>query len=121
MEFFSHFKGLGYEGAMYRADAAYENKRSNHLLKLKTFDDSEFKIVDIEEGRGRLSGAAIMVCATKSGETFNCKMEGSIDNLKIILSNKRKAIGKLLTVRYQGLTNGNVPRFPIGVSIRDYE
>lgn len=121
MEFFSHFKGLGYEGAMYRADAVYENKRSNHLLKLKTFDDSEFKIVDVEEGRGRLTGAAIMVCTTKSGETFNCKMEGAIDNLKTLLANKTKIIGKLLTVRYQGLTNGNVPRFPVGVVIRDYE
>lgn len=121
MEFFSHFKGLGYEGAMYRADAAYENKRSNHLLKLKTFCDSEFKIIGVEEGRGRLTGAAIMVCATKSGETFNCKMEGSIDNLKVILSNRRDVIGKMLTVRYQDFTNGNVPRFPVGVSIRDYE
>jgi len=120
-DFFAKFQSEGYEGAMYRADAPYECKRSNSLLKMKSFSDSEFVIVDIIEGRGKLSGAAIMVCAMKSGETFNCKMEGSIDNLKIMLTNKNRVIGKLLTVRYQGLTSGNVPRFPIGVAVRDYE
>ena len=30
-------------------------------------------------------------------------------------------VGKMLTVRYQGMTNGDVPRFPVGVIVRDYE
>jgi len=30
-------------------------------------------------------------------------------------------IGKQLTVRAQELTNEGIPRFPVGISIRDYE
>jgi hypothetical protein len=41
--------------------------------------------------------------------------------LKSYLVTPDHAVGKQLTVRYQGLTNGGVPRFPIGVSVRDYE
>ena len=48
-------------------------------------------------------------------------MEGALDILKTYLADPSLVIGKMLTVRYQGLTNGNVPRFPIGVSVRDYE
>jgi DNA ligase-1 len=30
-------------------------------------------------------------------------------------------IGKMLTVRFQELTTDRVPRFPVGLAIRDYE
>jgi DNA ligase-1 len=30
-------------------------------------------------------------------------------------------MGKMLTVRFQNLTNTGVPRFPIGLVVRDYE
>ena len=30
-------------------------------------------------------------------------------------------LGKKLTVKYQELTNHGIPRFPIGLGIRDYE
>ena len=35
--------------------------------------------------------------------------------------NHKKYIGKMLTVRFQNLTALGVPRFPVGVVIRDYE
>lgn len=111
----------GYEGCMVRSKAGtYQHKRSYNLLKVKEFEDAEFEIVGTEEGRGKMAGKAIFVCKTKKGETFNVKMKGSLDNLAKYLNNK-KVIGKQLTVRYQGFTNGDVPRFPVGVAIRDYE
>ena len=64
---------------------------------------------------------SFFTCATGSGETFACKMEGALDTLKTYLATPSLVVGKMLTVRYQGLTNGSVPRFPIGVSVRDYE
>jgi DNA ligase-1 len=48
-------------------------------------------------------------------------MEGELEALKPFLKNPKLVIGKQLTVRYQGLTNGDLPRFPIGVIVRDYE
>jgi DNA ligase-1 len=48
----------GYEGLMVRtAESPYMfGKRSPHILKVKEFADSEFKIVGVEEGEGRLKG-----------------------------------------------------------------
>ena len=122
MDNFAIDRQNGYEGSMARnADSLYEQKRSYSLQKIKEMDDDEFEIIGVEAGRGRMSECAIFCCVTKNGDTFNCKMEGSLDVLKDILKTAKSVIGKKLTVRYQGMTNGNVPRFPIGVSVRDYE
>ena len=112
----------GYEGTIIRrSEGLYEAGRSMGLQKLKTFDDAEFVVTGVTAGRGRMSECAIFTCATATGETFSCKMEGALENLKVYLATPILVMGKLLTVRYQGLTNGEVPRFPIGVSVRDYE
>lgn len=122
MQQFTEDRNDGYEGTMVRnADSLYENKRSYNLQKIKEFDDAEFKITGVKSGRGRTQGCAIFTCATSKGDLFDCKMEGSLDRLKEILLDSRNVIGKMLTVRYQGFTNGKMPRFPIGVSVRDYE
>ena len=44
-------KQEGWEGLMLRKDAPYKNKRSNDLLKVKSFHDGEYKVVDIETTR----------------------------------------------------------------------
>ena len=112
----------GYEGTIVRqAKAMYEPGRSMGLQKIKQFDDAEFEVTGVQPGRGRMSDCAIFTCSTTNGVTFTCKMEGALDTLKPYLANPETVIGKMLTVRYQGLTNGGVPRFPIGVSVRDYE
>ncbi len=116
---FGNYRKSGYEGAMCRADMVYQSGRSYGLLKVKEFDDSEFKIIGIESGRGRMSDCAVFVCETKE-QSFRCKMEGSLDKLKQYL-NDSSLVGKMLTVRYQGFTINGIPRFPIGIAIRDYE
>jgi DNA ligase-1 len=122
VEQFNKHRAAGYEGTMVRnADSEYEHKRSYNLQKIKEFDDAEFVITGVKSGRGRMADCAIFTCANAAGDTFDCKMEGSLDVLKAILKNPKSVIGKMLTVRYQGFTNGKMPRFPIGVSVRDYE
>ncbi|KAG0076613.1 hypothetical protein BGZ93_010742 [Podila epicladia] len=44
----------GWEGVMLRKDVAYEGKRSRNLLKIKQFQDAEFKVEDAMIGRMRL-------------------------------------------------------------------
>jgi hypothetical protein len=34
---------------------------------------------------------------------------------------RKEIVGKMLTVRYQNMTVAGVPRFPVGIAIRDYE
>lgn len=121
---FEIFKEQGYEGAMLRnPDSLYVNKRSYDLQKVKEFDDGEFDILGVEEGRGKLQGhAGAFLCRTTDGKTFLAKMSGDTDRLRDYFLNHRLWEGKRLTVQYQGLTGANgVPRFPVGVAIRDYE
>jgi DNA ligase-1 len=122
LEYFEKCRADGYEGAMARNDAPYEEgKRSYGLQKLKEFVEDEFPIVGVEEGVGKMSGLAIFVCKAGS-EQFRCKMEGELEGLRKYLTNKKLWEGKQLTVKYQGLTGKNkLPRFPVGKSVRDYE
>lgn len=121
MEAFETFLKQGYEGAMVRnMRGLYVNKRSVDLQKIKEFQDDEFKIVDVEEGRGKLAGKAIFVCENKQGTRFNAKMKGNQDDLAKYFKKPALAIGRMLTVQYQGLTGKNgVPRFPVGLRFKE--
>ena len=112
----------GHEGTMIReASSVYEvGQRSNYLLKHKDFQTEEYPIVDVKEGSGREVGTAIWVC--KVGEQhFSVRPEGTLEVRRKFLEEKDKYIGKQLTVRFQNLTALGVPRFPVGVVVRDYE
>lgn len=114
------YVGEGYEGAMIRSlDRGYEHKRSDQLLKLKKFLDEEFEIIGAEEGKGKLAGhCGAFVC--KAGEeTFRVKMSGELERLREYWENQEEYIGKLLTVKFQSKTGYGVPRFPVGMRIRD--
>lgn len=113
----------GYEGCMYRnPEAAYEHKRSSGLLKVKSFKDDEFKIVDVEEGCGKLMGrVGAFYCELPDGRTFKAKPMGTLAFVKELWKNKKECLGKMATIKYQNLTPDGVPRFPVLKCIRDYE
>lgn len=116
------FLSQGYEGVMIRTEGKYENKRSKSLLKYKVFHDDEFEIIGVKEGTGKLMcHAGSFVCKTKDGVVFNAKLKGKLDNLQEYFENIDKYIGKMLTVRYFGYTIDGSLRFPVGISVRDYE
>jgi DNA ligase-1 len=119
MEHFDYFTERGYEGSMLRnANSLYEYKRSYGLQKVKTFLDSEFRIIDVTEGRGKMAGKAVFVCRTDSGDRFRVKMKGTLDSLRQYVDNPDLAMGRMLTVQYQNLTADGVPRFPVGLRLR---
>lgn len=120
-QYFEEDRKNGYEGSMLRnPDMVYENKRSYGLLKVKEMDDAEFKIIGINEGRGKLAGHAIFSCLLEDNETtFDVKMKGSFEVLKEIFENQANYIGKILTVQFQGRTKNNIPRFPVGLRFRE--
>ena len=124
MAAFEEFRAQGYEGAMVRnAEGAYESHpthRSSDLQKIKTFDDAEWLIVGIKEGKGKLAGHAIFTCRTQDGAEFDVKLAGDSSALREYFENPDRAIGKLLTVQHQGLTGkSGVPRFPVGLRLRE--
>lgn len=119
---FKDYKKAGYEGLMIRnRKSFYENKRSYNLQKLKEFDDAEFEIVGVVEGKGKLQGLlGAFLCKTQDGTEFEVKMTGNQEETKKFLNDSKLWKGKLLTVQYQGLTGKNkVPRFPVGLRLRE--
>lgn len=113
----------GYEGIMIRnTHGPYEvNKRSHHLQKLKRFQDDEFQIINVKEGDGVDVGTAILQCSTKEGKSFWVRPTGTREYRSHVLHSFNKYKNKNLSVKFQNLTEQGVPRFPVGVSIRDYE
>ena len=123
-DFLEKYTKEGYEGVIIRNKKGNyeENSRSVNLQKLKKFIDEEFEIIDYTTpDTGKEVGCVIWICKTKDGKKFNVRPSGNYQERKNLYKNAKKFIGKMLTVRYQELTNGKVPRFPVGVAIRDYE
>ena len=119
----AQFVEEGYEGAMVRnLTGAYAiGKRSANLQKVKTFLDDEFEIVGFTEGTSGETGCVIWICKIQSGATFRVRPRGTREERQKLFQNGNDYIGKMLTVRYQELTDDGIPRFPVGISIRDYE
>jgi ATP-dependent DNA ligase len=111
----------GYEGAIIRInDGKYAyGFRSNDLLKLKSFDDAEFKVIDFDRGVGKFINIPILICETKEGKTFKVAPKGTQEYRENLLKNIKKFIGKQLTVRYFGVSQDLIPRFPVGVGFRE--
>ena len=113
----------GHEGTMIRdKDSMYEvGQRSNYLLKHKDFQTEEYEITGAKTGHGRDANAVVWVCKTQDDREFTVRPEGTILQREEDYRNHEKFMGKMLTVRFQNLTALGVPRFPVGVTIRDYE
>jgi hypothetical protein len=111
----------GYEGTIIRdPQGKYEiGHRSPSLLKLKDFQDGEFKIVGFKQGSGSFSNSIIFTCEAENGNTFDVLPEGTMEHRAELWNRRDEFLHKFLTVRYQTLTNDKVPQFPIGVTIRD--
>ena len=110
----------GWEGVMIRnRNGLYKSTRSVDLQKYKDFMDEEFKITGFQEGVGLESGCVVWTCETKEGKSFACRPQGSReDRMKLFLEGD-SYIGKFITVKFQEWTDGKLPRFPVGISIRD--
>ena len=119
---------LGYEGIMLKKhDVPYFFGRSFDMLKYKRFKDAEFKIVDIEDGKGNKKGkATAVICVDDNGNEFKAGVTGTEEFAAEMFANKEAYIGKIATIKYQELTpmkdgKGGVPRFGKMTAIRDYE
>jgi len=112
----------GYEGIMLRNKTGlYKNSRSADLQKYKCFESEEFEIINYKQGEGQEEGCVIWVCKTSEGKLFSCRPRGTREDRVELFKNGDKYVGKMLTVKFQELTNDKVPRFPVGITFRDYE
>lgn len=100
-----------YEGAMLRwgTEGYKPGKRSDGLLKMKTFVDDNFVIVGCKEGRGQFEGMAIFECVTEAGHKFDVTSPGTHEEKRAAWQNRDSYNGKRLTVKYQTYTSTEEP------------
>ena len=117
------FVEQGYEGAMLRhGNVGYQaGKRTPHLLKVKTFEDAEFVVVDYKMGRGKYDGVPIFTCETEDGNPFDVTAPGTMEEKKAMGKRAKEYVGKKLTVKYQYMTKTDepVPFLPVAKAFRD--
>jgi DNA ligase 1 len=108
-------EGLGGEGLMLRRPKSmYEVGRSSSLLKVKTFHDTEARVIGHAPGTGKHKGRlGALIVELPDGTKFNVGTGFS--------DAEREAppkIGAVITFRYQELSKDGVPRFPSYVGER---
>nr|WIL05120.1 ATP-dependent DNA ligase [Pithovirus mammoth] len=128
-----HWVSLGYEGCILRrvstasstekgkALALYKADRCNNLLKFKSFDDEEVWIIGVTQGAGTEEGLAILQVQDATGNVLEVRPRGNFETRRQWFENPSLVIGKRYTIRFFGKTEKGVPRFPVGIAIRDYE
>lgn len=108
----------GYEGIMLRKPGSlYEGKRSSTLLKVKKFLDCEVEVCDHVPGKGKHAGRlGALVCKTDTGLFF--EVGTGFDDVE---RESPPNVGDRITVKFQEWTERGMPRFPVYVTVRDYE
>jgi DNA ligase-1 len=121
--FHDTYVAAGYEGLIIRNKKGLYRlaTRSENLQKFKEFEDAEFQIVGFTEGEGNEKGAVIWICETEEHKQFRVRPKGTIEDRRELFKKAQTYVGKKLTVKYQEMTDDGVPRFGVGIAIRDYE
>lgn len=106
----------GYEGSMIRNTLSkYSHSRSYDLLKKKDFEDKEFEIVSFDYEKKFSDDnlkPVVWKCKTQEGKTFDVQSKGTRQERHKLYIKAEKYIGKSLTVKFFGLTEDGIPRFP---------
>jgi DNA ligase-1 len=128
---------LGFEGCMLRNRRGMYNwgHRSCDLLKVKTFEDGEFKCIGYTDGDGKNVGVVTWICSLdanapcigyvpgykpKDGDgTFKADPLGKYEERIKLFQDGDKYVGRKLTVKYQEFYESGIPRFPKGKAFRD--
>jgi DNA ligase-1 len=106
----------GGEGLMlHRGTSAYRSERTDDLLKFKTYDDAEARVLAHLPGKGRHEGrlGALLV---ETGEGLRFKLGGGFSDAQRAAP---PAVGSLVTYRYNGLNASGVPRFARFMRVRE--
>ena len=120
LELVAMFVANGMEGGIVRLHhGKYQyGYRSHELLKVKNFEDAEFKLVDWESGAGKFADCCIWVCETAQGKRFSVVPKGTLEFKRQLLKEAQSHMGEMLKVQFFGKSEDGIPRFPVGLGIR---
>lgn len=117
-QFLAEVESKGGEGVILRDPmAAYEAGRSDTYLKVKSFLDSEGRVIGYREGKGKYAGQmGSLHLELENGQTFY--LGSGFDNA---MRKNPPPVGTVVTFKYQGLTRRGKPRFASFLRVRkDY-
>lgn len=112
---------LGGEGLMlHRGASLYKGQRSDDLLKVKTHEDTEARVIAHIPGRGKYAGmmGALLVemprAAGKPGPQFKLGTGFSDEQRR-----NPPPLGSTVTYRYRGFNDSGIPRFASFMRVRE--
>lgn len=116
----------GYEGTMLRTGmAGYEtDKRSRNLLKVKDFQDEEFKILEVVRGTPALTPQGVFevpvfVLDAGNGKTFRATAQGNREEKHAIWETRAEHVGKQLTLKFFNKSKDGIPILPVAIRFRE--
>ncbi len=111
----------GGEGLMlHRGSSLYKGVRNDDLLKVKTHDDAEARVVAHIPGKGKYAGqlGALLVEMPGTGDQAGQRFKlgtGFSDAQRL----QPPALGARITYRFRGLNDSGVPRFASFMRVRE--
>lgn len=127
LKYMERCKENDYEGCVIRdLTATYQfGSRPMTMMKLKTFEDAEFTIIDINSvgnPKDRVGFTIIYTLMNDINDSiFECNGTGTVDEKLNIINNKNNYIGKQATVKFYERTKNGLPFHANVIGIRDYE
>lgn len=115
------YVGQGYEGSMIRRNVGgYAiDKRTDALLKYKSFIDIQLPILDIVPGDADpTQGYPIYAWPGAKDDILKSGLRMSVKEKREFLTNKDEYLCKMAELRFFEYTDAGVPRFPVTVGIR---
>jgi len=115
-KFLKEIESKGGEGVVVRdPNSPYIAKRTSKALKVKSFYDTECKVIKYIEGHGKFKGML---------GSLECKLEnGTMFKVGSGFTNRQRKnpppIGSSITFKYKEFTKYGKPRFPIFLRIRN--
>lgn len=110
------------EGIMINRNFIYETKRTPSILKVKSMESIDLKIIGFEEGRGKNVGTLGAIIVDYKGYKVNVGSGFSDEDRKYFWKNKEEFIGKIIEVQYfeeSKNVNGDLSlRFPVYLRMR---
>lgn len=118
----------GYEGAILRhGTTGYEDdKRSRNLLKLKDYQDGEFRIVGVVEGTPRYLEAedrwlkvAVWQLVTEDGQGFESTAPGDMYEKDRWWRERDYTLGQMATIKFFTYSDDGTPLQPVALRLRE--
>lgn len=112
------------EGLMLNRDAKYFRKRHNGILKVKRFYTVDLRIIDVEEGSGRLSGMLGAFVVRYKDNVLHVGSGMTDEQRQTFWGERENLIGRVIEIKYKEESRDKETgkpslQFPIFVQLRE--